>query len=325
MDRLLLLLNEHSQDPTMMRFGLTATVALGVFLFVMGIAYVLFVTFSPARARLRRVVGESSTKGTSAIARFGNRLEPWAPYILPKKEWERTKTDAQLVHAGFRSRQALTIFYALKTFLGVVFATAVVVGAPALGQLLDKPYSLMQIGTGALLFSFIGMTLPNFILNRMVERRQQAIKKGFPDALDMLVVAMEAGIGLAAGIHRVSQELRHSHPELADELALVNAEIRAGVDRGEALRNLARRSGVEDIQVFAGMIAQTLRFGTSIADTLRIFADDFRDKRMQKAEEQAAKIGTKMIFPLVICFFPAFFVVAVGPAVIKFIEVFSRF
>lgn len=322
MDQLFRLLSDYSQDPNALQWGMTLTVGLGVFLFILGVSYVFFVAISPARMRLRQVVGHS---GPSAAARIGAKLEPLSPYILPKKGWERTRADAQLVHAGLRSPQALTFFYTIKTILGVSFAAIVVIGAPFVAQLLGKQYSMVQIVAAALFMSFIGMTLPNFVVNRMVERRQWKMRKGFPDALDMLVVAMEAGIGLAAAIQRVSVELGHSHPELADELALVNAEIRAGVDRGEALKNLAMRTGVDDIKTFAGIIAQTLRYGTSIADTLRIFSEDFRDKRMQQAEEQAAKLGTKMIFPLVLCFFPAFFVVAVGPAILKLIVVFSRF
>lgn len=322
MDQLLRFLNSYSQDPDALQWGVTVTVGLGVFTFIVGVAYVLLVMFSPARMRLREVVGPGKTSSLSAI---GEKLEPLTPYLLPKKGWERNRTDAQLVHGGFRSEQALTLFYALKTTLGVSFAILAVFGTPLAGELLGKQYSMMQIVTATLVMCFVGMTLPNFVLNRIVERRQWKIRKGFPDALDMLVVAMEAGIGLAAAIDRVSKELGHSHRELADELALVNAEIRAGVDRGEALKNLAMRTGVEDIKSFSGIIAQTLRYGTSIADTLRVFSEDFRDKRMQQAEEQAAKLGTKMIFPLVLCFFPAFFVVAVGPAILKLIVVFGRF
>ncbi len=322
MDSMLLLLQGYSQDPESMRWGLTATVAIGVFLFILGISYLFLMAFNPGRARLRRVLGETGRESSTAV-RLGERLQPLSQYILPKKEWERTKTDAQLVHAGLRSPQALTMFYAIKTFLGVSLALLAVVFGPMVGHVLEKQFSLTQIIIGALVLSFVGMTLPNIVLKRWVSRRQRLIKKAFPDGLDLLVVAMEAGIGIAAAIERVSRELGRSHPQLADELALVNAEIRAGVDRGEALRNMAQRTGVDDIKVFSGLIAQTLRFGTSIADTLRVFSEDFRDKRTQAAEEEAAKIGTKMIFPLVLCFFPSFFVVAVGPAVLKIIRAFT--
>ena len=164
--------------------------------------------------------------------------------------------------------------------------------------------------------------LPNLVLNHLVERRQKRLRDAFPDALDMLVVCVEAGLGLSASIQRVAEELRFSHPELGAELALVTAEMRAGVDRESALKGLAARTGLEDIHGLVSLLLQTLKFGTSIADTLRVYAEEFRDKRMQRAEEKAAKIGTKLIFPLVFCLFPAFFVVAIGPAVIRFVEVF---
>jgi tight adherence protein C len=142
--------------------------------------------------------------------------------------------------------------------------------------------------------------------------------------LDLLVICVESGLGLAAAIQRVGEELRYSHPELAQEFALVNAEMRAGVDREAALHNLTARTGLEDIRGLVSLLVQTLRFGTSIADTLRVYSEEFRDRRMQRAEEQAAKIGTKLIFPLVFCLFPSFFVVAIGPAVIRIVAVFGQ-
>lgn len=145
-----------------------------------------------------------------------------------------------------------------------------------------------------------------------------------PDALDLLVVCIEAGLGLNAAINRVSHEIEASYPDIAHELKQVNDEIRAGVARGEALRGLYVRTGLTDIRGLVSLLTQSLRFGTSIADTLRIYAEEFRDKRMQKAEEEAAKIGAKLIFPLVSCMFPGFFLVAVGPAILRLSEVFSR-
>ena len=156
-----------------------------------------------------------------------------------------------------------------------------------------------------------------------MQSRLKKLRNGFPDALDLLVVCVESGLGLAAAIQRVADELSVSHPELATQLALVNAEMRVGVERTKALRNLADRTGLDDIRGLVSLLIQTMRFGTGVAESLRVYSEEFRDKRMQKAEEAAAKIGTKLIFPLVTCLFPSFFIVAIGPAVIRLIEVFS--
>jgi tight adherence protein C len=157
-----------------------------------------------------------------------------------------------------------------------------------------------------------------------MENRIKKLRDGFPDALDLLVVCVESGLGLTAAIQRVADELGVSHEELAMELSLVSAETRAGMERSKALRNLAERSGLDDIRGLVSMLIQAMRFGTSIADTLRVYSEEFRDRRMQKAEEQAAKIGTKLLFPLVFCLFPSFFLVAIGPAILRFITVFQH-
>jgi tight adherence protein C len=161
-------------------------------------------------------------------------------------------------------------------------------------------------------------------LDHQVAARQRAIRTGFPDALDLLVVCVESGLGMAPALQRVADELSVSHPALGEELALVNAEIRAGVERGVALKNLSDRTGLDDIRGLTALLVQTMRFGTSVAEALRVYSEEFRDKRTQAAEEQAAKIGTKMIFPLVLFLFPSFFLVAIGPAVIGLIDVFSQ-
>jgi len=180
---------------------------------------------------------------------------------------------------------------------------------------------LLLYATGA---AFLGSLLPSIWLDRRVLSRQRALRVGFPDALDLLVVCVEAGLGLAPALQRVADEITVSHPELGGELALVNAEMRAGLERTEALQGLAERTGLVDIRGLVTLMVQTMRFGTSVADALRVYAEEFRDKRMQAAEEQAAKIGTKMIFPLVFCLFPSFFLVAIGPAVLRLIDVFSH-
>jgi tight adherence protein C len=245
-------------------------------------------------------------------------LGPVSSYIVPQSEIERSRISEKLVHAGFRSPNSVQNLYAIKVVLSITLPAAVLIISRWLPSLTTQQEIVTIAGAcGA------GLLLPSFVLERLVRSRLKKLSNGFPDALDMLVVCVEAGLGLSQAIQRVSDELGVSHPELAQELALVNAEIRAGVDRVAALKNLAHRTGLEDIQGLVSLLVQTLRFGTSIAESLRVYSAEFRDKRMQKAEEQAAKIGTKMVFPLVIFLFPCFFLVAVGPAVIGLISVFQ--
>jgi tight adherence protein C len=177
------------------------------------------------------------------------------------------------------------------------------------------------LGT-ALVGAVIGYMVPGFVLGKKASRRQHVIRLGLPDALDLLVVSVEAGLGLDQAIQRVGQELAFAHPDLCDELRLVNLELRAGVARPEALTNLGERTGVEDVISLVAMLVQTDKFGTSVAQSLRVHSETLRTKRRQRAEEAAAKLGAKMVFPLVTCIFPAIWVVTIGPAAIKFIEVF---
>jgi len=165
--------------------------------------------------------------------------------------------------------------------------------------------------------------LPNFVISHLCSKRLRKLRHGFPDALDLMVVCVESGLGLTAAFQRVATELAVSYPELAQELDLVNVEIRAGVSRVDALKGLADRTGLDDIKGLVSLLIQSMKFGTSIAETLRVYSDEFRDRRMQLAEEKAAKMGTKMVFPLIVCMFPAFFLVAIGPAVLRLMTVFS--
>jgi tight adherence protein C len=195
----------------------------------------------------------------------------------------------------------------------------VIVAARWLPQL-----TTIMIGFFMILAALLGVRLPDRVLEHARQRRIKRLRNGLPDALDQLVVCVESGLGLAPAIERVARELEFSHPDLGQELSLVNAEMRAGVERPVALRNLASRTGVDDINGLVGLLVQTIRFGTSVGEALRVYSEEFRDKRMQKAEEQAAKIGTKMIFPLVLCLFPSFFIVAIGPAVLRIIAAFEQ-
>lgn len=295
--------------------------AAAVFAFSLGVLAFLTAFSDPLRRRLDRVrVGSTPTQSRSAGAGFADRLRPLAGFLMPKKEKELSRVSQLLIHAGYRSPYALSVYYGMKSLLIMALPLAVLVASPFFPRLTTE-----RLLFYALFAAIAGALLPSMWLDRRVLARQRALRVGFPDALDLLVVCVEAGLGLAPALQRVADEVAVSHPELGAELALVNAEMRAGVERSEALRNFADRSGLSDIRGLVTLMVQTMRFGTSIADALRVYSEEFRDKRMQAAEEHAAKIGTKMIFPLVTCLFPSFFLIAIGPAVIRLIDAFSQF
>jgi len=174
---------------------------------------------------------------------------------------------------------------------------------------------------GVSFLAILGLFLPDIWLSVRTSGRKERLFKGFPDALDLLVVCVEAGMGLDAAFNRVGEELGLSHPELSQELNLLNLELRAGKPRLAALRNLAQRTNIDDVNSLVTLLIQTDRFGTSAAQALRVFSDTFRTTRYQRAEEVAAKIATKLIFPLVLCIFPSMFVVVLAPAVIRIYRV----
>src|SRR5262245_61096711 len=183
------------------------------------------------------------------------------------------------------------------------------------------PFMLRASLMTALGAAAIGYVLPGMMLARMAKRRQHRMRLSLPDALDLLVVSVEAGLGLDQAVQRVADELGLVHPELSEELRLVHLEVRAGTARADALRNLADRTQLDDLSSLVTMLVQTDKFGTSVAQSLRVHSDTLRTKRRQRAEEAAAKTGAKMVFPLVICIFPAIWVVTLGPSVIKFIQI----
>ena len=265
-------------------------------------------------------MSSSERESGSAAAALADSLSKFAALIAPRTERERQRVDRLLMHAGYRSAHARTLYFGVKALAVMILPLMVLLASPMFPNLTTNKLMLYAAVAG-----YAGWVSCSMWLDHQVEKRQRALRAGFPDALDLLVVCVESGLGLAAALQRVSEELAVSHPALSDELTLVNAEMRAGVERGAALKNLAERTGLEDIRGMTALLVQTMRFGTSIADALRVYSEDFRDKRTQAAEERAAKIGTKMIFPLVLFLFPSFFLVAIGPAVIGLIEVFSKY
>jgi tight adherence protein C len=203
-----------------------------------------------------------------------------------------------------------TIFFGIRvTFALVLFG------------ILSTPVFMRPNLTVALGGLGFGYLLPGMVLARKAKRRAHRIRLALADMLDLLVVSVEAGLGLDQAIARVSAELTFAYPELSDELRLINLELRAGKARSEALRNLADRTGVEDLSSLVTMLIQTDKFGTSVAQSLRVYSETLRTKRRQRAEEAAAKTGVKMVFPLVFCIFPAIWVVTIGPAAIRFVTV----
>ena len=237
-----------------------------------------------------------------ALKRIGN--------MAPRSVSEMGKLQQKLTHAGFRNREAIVIFFGIR--LGFALLLFVLVATPVI----MAPHLILGLAACG-----IGYVLPGMALGRLAKRRQHRIRLGLPDALDLLVVSVEAGLGLDQAIQRVGAELAFAHPDLCDELRQINFELRAGKARAEALHNLADRTGVDDVASLVAMLVQTDKFGTSVAQSLRVHSDTVRTKRRQRAEEAAAKTGVKMVFPLVFCIFPAIWVVTIGPAAIKFIQV----
>jgi tight adherence protein C len=241
-------------------------------------------------------------KVAGALKRLGN--------AVPRSPSEMGKLQQRLVTAGYRRNEAVAIFLGIR--VGLALLLFGLFGSP----LMFRPNFLSACAAAG-----IGYVLPGFLLARVAKRRQHRIRLGLPDALDLLVVSVEAGLGLDQAIQRVADELAFAHPDLADEMRLINLELRAGKARTEALRNIGERTQVDDVISLVAMLIQTDKFGTSVAQSLRVHSETSRTKRRQRAEEAAAKTGVKMVFPLVFCIFPAIWVVTIGPAAIKFVQV----
>jgi tight adherence protein C len=294
-----------------------AAIAIAVFFLAYGLVSWASVLRDPT---LRGFEALADTRdGRPGIwARTWTTLEPIGRSLLPIMGDERARIEDQLFIAGIRRPNAVSLFVLSKLLLLVSAIVA---------TWLLWPESTTEVTAALVMLPIAGIALgvfgPNWWLATKVKRRQAKLRNGFPDALDLLVICVEAGLGLTAAIERVTTEVRILHPELAQEFASVNAEIRSGIDRATALQGLNRRTGLPEIRGLVTLLVQTMQLGTGIADSLRVYSSEFRDQRMRVAEERAAKTGTKMIFPLVLCEFPAFFLVAVGPAVIKIYENFQ--
>ena len=240
--------------------------------------------------------------------RFQQALDPLSK-ALPVSPTEVSQTRAWLIQAGFRDAKHLSVYFALRVLLAALGLGGVVLfaGFNSIPLLVGIPA--------------LGFFIPRFLLKRSMRERQRRIRLGLPDALDLTVICVEAGLALDQAMMRVGEDLRHSHPELSSEFYLFNLETRAGKPRMEALRNLAARTGVDDVRALVATLIQTDRFGTSVAQALRVHSDSLRTERRQRAEEQAAKTTVKMIIPLVLFVLPSLIFVTIGPAIIQLMRV----
>jgi len=287
--------------------------ALTILIFIT-IAVVVFAfgaaTMAPTSvlgSRLREIGWQQRPKAEEKPAireRIQQALDP-ITRALPVTPTDVSETRAWLIQAGYRDARHVRLFFGMR----VLFA--------ALGLLAVMAFSgfdslLLLVGVPA-----FGFFLPRFMLKRAMRERQRRIRLGLPDALDLTVICVEAGLALDQAMMRVGDDLQHAHPELSAEFHLFNLETRAGKPRAEALRNLAARTGVDDVRGLVATLIQTDRFGTSVAQALRVHSDSLRTERRQRAEEQAAKTTVKMIIPLVLFVLPSLIFVTVGPAVIQ--------
>lgn len=269
----------------------------------------------PSRRRIKELLGRPTERvqaEAGLLANAPNEAFKRLATFVPKSPKEMSRIQSRLARAGFHETKH-TVIYVLSEMVLTIIGFIV-------------PVYVFGWGTG-LLFGLMGAIVgylgPSLYVDRKMKRRLKEIENGLPDALDLLIVSIEAGLAIDQAIVKCAEELTIAYPALAEELRFVNVECRAGKPRLEAFKNFASRTKVDDVRALVAMLVQTDRFGTSVAQALRTHAEVSRTKRRQRAEERAAKIGVKLVFPLVFCLFPAFYVVTLGPAVIKFVHAFS--
>lgn len=310
----------------MLNLGIQQLVYLGlvfsaVVLAIVGISLV-FTRASDVRLRVKDMAGtDRSSFGTTAgrwQRRFAELLRPVAKLAQSNEAEDASRIRSRFMQAGWRSPAAPSIFFGLKTLLALLL--------PMLGLAFIQLFSIKLGGNTPavvlLLLAAIGYYLPNIRLALRTAERKREIFEAFPDATDLIIVCIEAGLGTEMAIARTAREMKLRSKELADELELIGVELRMGASRERALRNFAARTGVDEIAMFVAMILQADRFGTSIGDALRVHAEELRIRRRLRAEEQAAKIPLKLLFPLIFGIFPALLLVLLGPA---FIQIYRTF
>jgi tight adherence protein C len=293
---------------------------------MMGVYWLLYRPQSAATERLKRL-GERTTsvagvpisldenRPTSELA---ERLASPLSRLVPPSAAEAKKLQKQLMQAGMRSPNAPAMYRAIQLVTMAALPAIVALACAVMSRPVKN--AVLYV-----LFAFvIGFFLPRYVLQRMIRSRQQLVRWGLADALDLMVISIEAGLGLNAAMMKVSSELKDVHPDISEEFELANLEIRVGRERDEALRNLADRTGVDDLRSLVAMLIQTDRFGTSIAKAIRAFSDSLRTKRRQRAEQAAQKAAVKLLFPLACFLFPTLFIAILGPAALQLMDTLGK-
>lgn len=290
---------------------------------MMGLYWLLYRPQSAATERLKQLGENTAGPTTTTVvsideegrsAELAERLASPLSRLVPTSAAEAKKLQKQLMQAGFRSPSAPVVYRGLQLASMAGFPALIAIACALLARPLNSAFVWI-------LFAFvIGFFLPRYVLRRMVRSRQQLVRWGLADALDLMVISIEAGLGLNAAMMKVSSELKDVHPDISDEFELANLEIRVGRERDEALRNLAERTGVDDLHSLVAMLIQADRFGTSIARAIRAFSDSLRTKRRQRAEQAAQKAAVKLLFPLACFLFPTLFIAILGPAALTLID-----
>jgi tight adherence protein C len=287
---------------------LTIVVFITVVLVVFAFGAAAVTPTSLLGARLRALGGQPSIAPEKPVLKVRERIEQALDPLskaIPLSPADVSRTRAWLIQAGLRESRHVSFYFGTRILLAFLGFAGVVV------------FSCFNSMPLLVCIPALGFFIPRFFLKRMIKDRQRRIRIALPDALDLTVICVEAGLALDQALMRVGKDLHHAHPDLSDEFHLVNLEMRAGKPRAEALRNLVERTGVDDIRSLVGTLIQTDRFGTSVAQALRVHSDSLRTQRRQRAEEQAAKTTIKMVPPLVIFILVPFLFVTIGPAIIQ--------
>jgi tight adherence protein C len=296
---------------------------------VMAFYWLVYRPQSAATERLKRL-GQAGSAATAAstgaavtingerpVTDLAERIAAPLNRLVPASAAEARKVQKLLMTAGFRGPNASAVYRAIQLASLVMFPGAIALVFIAMA------WPLNSAVTWFLVAFILGFFLPRFVLDQMIKGRKQRVRWGLADALDLMVVSIEAGLGLNAAMLRVSDELKDVHADISEEFELANLEIKVGRDRDEALRNLAERTGVDDLRSLVAMLIQADRFGTSIARAVRVFSDSLRTKRRQRAEQAAQKAAVKLLFPLACFLFPVLFIAILGPAMLTLIDTFG--